>query len=162
MGESRRERLGVRGDTASGSPAVGDHQEAPDAPGPPALDSSHGIGVSELAVKRPEHALKVGHHRLRLDDQKGRRAHMPGQDVDRSTLAGRVERHFGQHVPTRTAQEHGDLLDDVGVIGIKEPIGGFPLPIDPDDHSRVEHGNDAIQGVDAEPTRPTALNTSDE
>ena len=118
--------------------------------------------MPKFPIERAEHPLNVGHHRLGLDDEQRRCRWVPGEEVDRAAIASDVECHLGHDRPAGVSEEYEHLLHQTGVIGIEQSIGGFALPIDPNDESSVEGLHDPIKPVQAEPSSATALDPCDQ
>lgn len=68
---------------------------------------------------------------------------MPCEHVDRTTIAGFVERELGDDLPPTTSELRDDRLDDPRVAPIDEAIR---VPAAP---SELEHGFDPEDGADA-------------
>jgi len=87
---------------------------------------------------------------------------MPRQDVDGAAFAIDVERRLRHSLPRGATQEREELLDEVGVVAIKEAVGGLSLPIDAHHEPGVECFRDALEREDTNSARPTSLDPCDQ
>lgn len=119
-------------------------------------------GISDLAVEGRQHALHVGHDGLDLDNEERPGRGVPGEDVDGSALPADRERCLGQCLPTRGAKDLEHLLDDGRVIGVKESIRGFAMPIHPQDQPRIERRDHPLERVQSDATCAASLDSGHE
>ncbi len=87
---------------------------------------------------------------------------MPGEDVDGSSLAADREGCLGHGLPTRGVKDPEDPLHDRRVVGVKESIRGFAVPVNSQDKARIERSNHPLERVQSESTGAASFDAGDE
>jgi len=60
------------------------------------------------------------------------------------------------------AEDLEHLFHDGRVIGVKESIGGFAAPVNPQDHARIERRDHPLERVQTDSTGSASLDAGDE
>ena len=107
-------------DSASGTRLL-DHEQPPDGERPPrAVFRDQLRDEPAFPVERGKQLLNVKQARLHLHDQEGTRGRVPGEDVDRSTLAIVTEGELDPDFPRGPLQERDERLHEPRVSGVEQ------------------------------------------
>lgn len=149
-------------DAATGRAAFADHHQTGDLGRRPTPLGGDPARQPYLAVEDVDRRLHVRHDRLDLDDQQGLCRPMPGEDVDRAVLPVDREADLRDRLPTRLAKQPEDELDEGGMVGIEEPIGGLAVPVHAHPEPRPERLQDPLQCPNRETPGAASFDSSDE
>lgn len=115
-----------------------------------------------LPVEWRERPLHVGNHGFDLDDEQRAGWPMPGQNVDRSTLAVDRKRHLGNALPGRDPESRNHTIDDRRVVRVEESVGRLAVPVDSDDEPGAELLGDGLQVRDREAISTASFHARDQ
>ena len=69
---------------------------------------------------------------------------MPCKHIYGTAFPANRERHLGRHLPANSCQIRECVFDEVGVLGIQQPIEGFAVPVDLDAQAGTERLQNAF------------------
>ncbi len=120
-------------------PPLGDDEPGGNGPRPPPALCRDLPSEAPLSIQCADQLLDIHDFGLELDDQDRARCRVPGQDVDRATLAKPRERDLGGRHPRGKADKSlGDELMERAVARIQQAVEVSTLPAENEVKPRVE------------------------